>query len=258
MLILLSPAKTLDFNSPQITESASQPYFLEDSTYLIEKLKKLSSKKLEKLFHVSSDLAETNFVRFQEWATPFHIGNSKQAVLAFKGEAYRGLQADLFLEQDFEFAQKHLRILSGLYGVLRPLDLIQPYRLEMGTSWALTPTKKNLYRFWDEKLAEKLNASETEGPIINLASNEYFKAVNTKSLQREVINCHFKDLKGDEYKMLMTYAKNARGLMARFIIKNKLTSAEDLKAFNLQGYSFNPRLSETNELVFTRDQVPTT
>lgn len=258
MLILLSPAKTLNFDSPHVTESASQPFFLEDASYLVGKLKKLSAKQLEKLFNVSSDIAEQNFVRYQEWNTPFHNGNAWQAVLAFKGEVYRGLQADLFLEQDFEFAQKHLRILSGLYGVLRPLDLIQPYRLEMGTSWAITSTKKNLYRYWEDRLAETLNTSETEGPIVNLASNEYFKAVNTKALKREVFTCHFKDLKDDEYKTIMTYAKHARGLMARFIIKNKLTSVEDLKAFDLQGYSFNPRLSEGNELVFTRDQVPTT
>ncbi|MDG1780573.1 MAG: peroxide stress protein YaaA [Flavobacteriales bacterium] len=258
MLILLSPAKTLDPKNQGITESASQPLFLEEADYLVNKLKKFSAKKLEKMYKVSPDIAAENHERFQMWSAPFHLGNSRQAVLTFKGEVYRGLQAEHFLEQDFEFAQKHLRILSGLYGVLRPLDLMQAYRLEMGTSWAVSPTKKNLYKFWGNKLTDKLNNSETQGPIINLASNEYFKAVNTKELNREIITCHFKDNKNGEYKALMTYAKHARGLMARFIIKNKLTNPEDLKAFDLQGYSFNPRLSETNELVFTRDQVPTT
>lgn len=257
MLIVISPAKTLDFQSQTNTESASQPKQLQDAEYLVSKLKHFSPKKLEKLFNVNSEIAQENFNRFQEWHLPFHLGNSRQAVLAFKGEVYRGLRAETFTDPDFEFAQKHLRILSGLYGYLRPLDLIQPYRLEMGTKWAVTPTKKDLYAYWGSKITDMINESATDGPLINLASNEYFKAIKTKELKREVITCHFKDFKDGEYKSLMTYAKHARGLMARYIIRNQISDPEMLKGFNVQGYSYNEKLSTPNELTFTRDQIPT-
>ncbi|MBI1268629.1 MAG: peroxide stress protein YaaA [Cryomorphaceae bacterium] len=257
MLIVISPAKTLDFQSEPNTESASQPKLLDDAAYLVSKLQKFSSKKLEKLFHVNSSIADENYQRFQEWHLPFHLGNSRQAVLAFKGEVYRALRADNFTDPDFEFAQKHLRILSGLYGYLKPLDLIQPYRLEMGTSWAVTPTKRNLYSFWGSKVTDMINESATDGPLINLASSEYFKVIKTKELKRDIITCHFKELKDGEYKVLMTYAKHARGLMARYIIRNQISDPELLKGFNVQGYTFNEKLSTPSELTFTRDQIPT-
>lgn len=256
MLIVLSPAKTLDFESELVTESASQPLFLDDAAYLVSKLRKFSGKKLEAMYKVSPEIAELNRERFATWSTPFHLGNARQAVLAFTGEAYRGLNASNFTDPDFEFAEKHLYILSGLYGLLRPLDLIQPYRLEMGTSWSITPSKKNLYAYWKDKVTAVLNESDVDGPLVNLASNEYFKAIDTAALNREIITCHFKDLKGDDYKTVMTYAKNARGLMARFIIRNKITQVEDLKAFDKNGYRFNPQLSTEKDLVFTRDQAP--
>lgn len=256
MLIVISPAKTLDFESELVTESASQPLFLDQSEYLVEKLKKFSSKKLQELFKVSPELADLNRQRFLEWSRPFHAGNSRQAVLAFKGEVYRGLNAENFTEPDFEFAEKHLYILSGLYGILRPLDLIQPYRLEMGTSWAITPKTKNLYAYWSDLVTKTINEAPVEGPLINLASNEYFKAIDTKKLEREVITMQFKDFKNGEYKALMTYAKNARGLMARYIIRNQITAVEDLKGFDRQGYTYNTQLSSEKDLVFTRDQAP--
>lgn len=256
MLIVISPAKTLDFESELITESASQPLFLDQAEFLVNKLKKFSGKKLEELYKVSPDIAEENRQRFAQWHRPFHAGNARQAVLAFKGEVYKGLNPTNFNDPDFEFAEKHLFILSGMYGILRPLDLIQPYRLEMGTSWAVSTKFKNLYEYWSETVTGVLNNSDIEGPLINLASNEYFKAIDGKSLNRDVITCHFRDLRNGEYKPLMTYAKNARGLMTRFIIRNKLTDIEHLKAFDKQGYTYNYQLSTEKDLVFTRDQAP--
>jgi cytoplasmic iron level regulating protein YaaA (DUF328/UPF0246 family) len=257
MLIVLSPAKTLDFESELVTESASQPLFLDKSEYLVNKLKKFSGKKLQTLFNVNPDIAEENRQRFSSWHRPFHLGNARQAVLAFKGEVYRGLNAANFNDPDFEFAEKHLFILSGLYGILRPLDLIQPYRLEMGTSWEITPKTKNLYGYWSESVTSVLNKTDHDGPLLNLASNEYFKVIDQKQLNREIITCHFKDLRNGEYKPLMTYAKHARGLMTRFVIRNKITDPELLKGFDKQGYLFNSKLSTEKDLVFTRDQAPT-
>lgn len=256
MIILLSPAKTLDFESELVNESASQPLFLDQAEYLVNKLKKFSGKKLEDLFDVNSEIAELNRQRFAQWHRPFHAGNARQAVLAFTGEVYRGLNPTNFNDPDFEFAEKHLYILSGLYGILRPLDLIQPYRLEMGTSWAITPKTKNLYEYWSETVTQVINKSRTEGPVMNLASNEYFKVVDQKSIDREVYTCNFKDLKNGEYKALMTYVKHARGLMARYIIRNKITDIEALKAFDKLGYTYNAKLSSEKDLVFTRDQAP--
>lgn len=256
MLIVISPAKTLDFESETISESASQPLFLDEAEFLVNKLKRFSVKKLEAMYSANNDIATTNKHRFNEWERPFHAGNSRQAVLAFKGEVYRGLNAETLNDPDFEFAEKHLFILSGLYGILRPLDLIQPYRLEMGTRWEISKDFKNLYAYWGDKIAEVLNDSIEEGPIINLASNEYFKAVNTKALKRDVIQCHFKDLKNGEYKALMTYAKHARGLMARWIIREQITDPKNLIAFDGMGYTYNSNLSTDKDLVFTRDQAP--
>lgn len=256
MIVLLSPAKTLDFESEAVTSSASQPEFLEEASQLIAKLKKLSSKQIQSLMSVNPDIAELNVQRFQTWETPFHNGNAKQAMLSFTGEVYRGLNANTFNEPDFEFAQAHIRILSGLYGVLKPLDLIQPYRLEMGTSLKYSAKVSNLYQFWGDKIKEYFESENIENQaIINLSSNEYFKSIRPKEIKNRIIHCHFKDFKDGEYKMLMTYAKNARGAMARYIVKNQIESIEGLKGFDLNGYSFNANLSDETNFTFTRDQI---
>jgi uncharacterized protein len=257
MLLVISPAKTLDFETEAPIQSSSHPEFLEDSSYLVSKLKKFSSKKLQKLFSVNPDIAGLNVQRFNEWHTPFHAGNSKQAMYAFTGEVYRGLKPELFGEPDLEYAQTHLRILSGLYGILKPLDLIQAYRLEMGTSWAVTATKRNLYSYWSDRLRKNLEADADDDVLINLASIEYFKALQPSKLKLKVYNIHFRDLKNGEYKSLMTYAKRARGKMARYIIRHHLTEVDQLKWFDLWGYVYNAKLSTTYDLVFTRDQIPT-
>ncbi|NQX92211.1 MAG: peroxide stress protein YaaA [Flavobacteriales bacterium] len=253
MIVLLSPAKTLDFETEPVTTSASQPVFQEETQYLVQKLRKLSSKQIGKLMSVNPEIADTNYQRYQQFEDKFHGGNSKQAMLAFTGEVYRGLNATVFSEPEFEFAQQHIRILSGLYGVLKPLDLIQPYRLEMGTRLKVTAKKTNLYHYWGDTLRETLDEEANGAPILNLASNEYFKAAKEKELKSPVYHCQFQDFKNGEYKTLMTYAKNARGAMARYIIKNSITDINDIKSFDLNGYKYNDRLSEGNTFYFTRD-----
>ena len=255
MLIVLSPAKRLDYDSvPKITEF-SQPDFLEDSEYLVGKLKKLSSRQLKNMMGVSNEIAELNKDRFEEWNRPFDLDNSKQAIFAFKGDVYLGLDADTFNKKDINFAQNHLRILSGLYGLLRPLDLMQAYRLEMGTRFKVTAAKTNLYKYWDDKITMGINQTMNDigsNELVNLASAEYFKSVKPKLLDKKIITPHFKEEKNGEYKMLMAFAKKARGLMASFIIKNKITNSLDMKDFNLEGYKFSKALSNDNEWVFTR------
>jgi len=255
MIAILSPAKTLDFESALPTEKHTQPDLIDESSYLANKLRKLSARQIKKMMSVSADLADLNHQRYQTWSTPFTPENARQAIYAFKGEAYRGLDAGSYSEDDLDFAQDHLLILSGLYGLLRPLDLMQPYRLEMGTRWAVTPKKRNLYSYWDNRLTEAINAAlETHSnqTLINLASNEYFKAIQPAQLKGDLITCHFKDAKGGEYKTIMTFAKQARGLMAQYSIKNKIDRPEGLKEFDLEGYSYNDRLTENNDWVFTR------
>jgi cytoplasmic iron level regulating protein YaaA (DUF328/UPF0246 family) len=206
------------------------------------------------LMSISPKLGELNANRFQTWQLPFTPGNAKQALLAFKGDVYTGLDADTFSESDFAFSQKHLRILSGLYGVLKPLDLIQPYRLEMGTKLG-NARGPNLYHFWDNKLTESLDKEleSDDNVLINLASNEYFKSVKVKSLKARMITPVFKDMKNGQYKMISFYAKKARGLMSAYIIKNKLEEVESLKGFDSEGYCFNPDMSKGDEWVFTRN-----
>ena len=258
MIVILSPAKTLDFKTESVTGSMSQPLFQDDIAYLVGKLKKLSVKQIASLMKVSNEIAELNYQRFQGFDSEFHGGNSKQAVLAFTGEVYRGLAASTFSEPNFEFAQKHLRILSGLYGVLRPLDMIQPYRLEMGSRLQINPNEIGLYNYWGDRLRLNLEEQTSDSFILNLASNEYLKGAQPKKLQVPLINCHFKELRGKEYKPLMTYAKNARGAMAKYIIKNEITDIEGVKGFDLNGYRYHESLSKNNELTFTRDKIPTT
>jgi len=255
MKLVISPAKTLDFESAPVTKTHSNPSFLANSQQLIDQLKELSQADVASLMKLSDKLAALNVARFGSWETPFTPENAKQAILAFKGDVYTGLDAEHFSEDDFSFAQDHLRILSGLYGLLKPLDLIQPYRLEMGTKFA-NSRGKNLYEFWDMLLTDTLNkefSNEKEPVLINLASNEYFKAIKVKSLQAEIITPVFKDWKNGQYKMISFYAKKARGLMAAYIIKNRLKDPEQLKCFDSEGYYFSQEQSTGNEWFFLRD-----
>jgi cytoplasmic iron level regulating protein YaaA (DUF328/UPF0246 family) len=228
---------------------------LKDSAMLIDRMREFAPDDLVNLMGVSQKIAELNTQRFMNWQMPFTKKNAKQALLAFKGDVYTGLNAETFTEDDFEFAQQHLRILSGLYGVLRPLDLIQPYRLEMGTK--LTNDKgKNLYEFWDKKPTQALNKQLTSldsSTVINLASNEYFNAIDKSGLKANIITPVFKDYKNGKYKIISFYAKKARGLMSAYIIKNKLQEPSQIKKFNVDGYYFEPQGSTENEWLFLRD-----
>ena len=255
MLIVISPAKSLDFETAPVTSKHTIPEFLEDSEKLIGKLKKMSPGQLSKLMNISKDLGELNFQRFQNWHLPFTPENAKQAVLAFNGDVYQGLQASGLTTEQLELAQSRLRILSGLYGLLRPLDLIQPYRLEMGTKLNYYRSK-DLYAFWNPAITRKVNeAVEASGGrvLLNLASNEYFKSIDKKKLNAEIVTPEFKDFKNGTYKMISFFAKKARGMMTRFILENNITEVEHLQAFNNDGYNFNPRLSKPGKPVFTRE-----
>ena len=254
MLVVISPAKTLDFETSPTIQDYSVPNFLDDSEKIIKKLRSLSKKKIKELMNISDKLVDLNKARYEQWDRQFSPEHAKQAVLAFKGDVYQGLEAESFSEEDFAFAQKHLRILSGLHGVLKPLDLIRPYRLEMGTKLPVG-RRKDLYHFWDTKVTDVLNNDFQDNGahiLVNLASNEYFKVVQPKVLDAEVITPVFKDLKGDQYKVISFFAKKARGMMAAFIIKNKISNVEDIKSFDTDGYIFNADLSHGNEWVFTR------
>ena len=258
MLTVISPAKSLDFESPLATKRKTQPQFLEQSQALIDELKGLAPQDIASLMKLSDKLAVLNYDRFQEFNTPFTPANARQALLAFRGDVYLGLDADTLSNDDFQFAQKHLRILSGLYGVLRPLDLIQPYRLEMGTKFE-NKVGKNLYAFWGEQLnlhIQKELKKHEQPVLINLASNEYFKAIKAKQLPYRIVTANFKDLKNGQYKMISFFAKKARGLMSRFIIQNQIDHPEGLKDFNLAGYYFDKKSSTEDDLVFLRDEVP--
>lgn len=256
MKILLSPAKSIDFSNKHSSKVSSLPTFLSESEYLINKLKKLNVKKIQKLMGVSSEIANLNYNRFQEWSLPFNEVNSRSAADIFTGAAYQGLDFLSLSEADRSYGQESLRILSGLYGVLKPLDLIQPYRLEMGTRFAVTPKNKNLYLFWGDKLCDNLNLELSNDPnevLVNCASSEYFKAAKLNNIKSKVITPIFKDKsKNGEYKVIMTFAKKARGLMTRYIIQNRISKIEDLKGFNLEGYSFVANESNDNEIVFLR------
>lgn len=256
MLILISPAKTLDYETPPTTKKSTQPAMLDDSQVLIDELRELAPQDISTLMHISDKLGTLNYDRYQSWSQPFSEDNAKQAVLAFKGDVYTGLDAEALSVGELNFAQKHLRILSGLYGLLRPLDLMQPYRLEMGTKFT-NSRGKNLYEFWGNRITEAVNkqlkALKSE-EVVNLASNEYFKSVKPKELKAELITPIFKDKKNGEYKIISFYAKKARGLMSAYAIKNSISKASELKTFNVDGYSFNDALSEGNNWVFTREE----
>jgi len=254
MIIVISPAKSLYENCPIQLENFTSADFLPEAEKIVSVLKKKKPAQLAKLMDISSKLAEQNFHRFQEWSLPFTPENSWQAVLMFNGDVYQGMKAETFTPAEFDTAQQHLRILSGVYGLLKPLDLIQPYRLEMGTSISIA-RKKNLYDFWKTKITSRLNQelSETgQKELINLASNEYFSAIDTKKLKARIITPAFKEHKNGQYQMVSFFAKKARGLMSRFIIQNQISDPEEMKAFDLDGYYFNNQISKGDNWVFTR------
>lgn len=254
MLTIISPAKTLDFQTEPVTSQYTHPAFLDESEKLVTKLKKMKPGKLTSLMNISGALANQNYERFQLWQRPFTPENSKQAVLAFNGDVYAGLVAPTLSEETLMLAQKKLRILSGLYGVLRPLDLIQPYRLEMGTPIG-AGRSKDLYAFWSKKITNEITKAIGESGsniLVNLASNEYYKSIDSKKLKTVIITPSFKDMKNGEYKFITFFGKKARGLMTRFILENDIDREEDLQAFDSDGYAYNPRLSKPGKPVFTR------
>jgi cytoplasmic iron level regulating protein YaaA (DUF328/UPF0246 family) len=256
MLLLLSPAKSLDYETPALEVSHTLPQFVGESAQLIDVLRPQSPSQIAQLMDLSDSLAALNAARYEAWRPKFTAKNSKQAVLAFDGDVYDGLSAKTLKPKDLEWAQDHLCILSGLYGVLRPLDWMQPYRLEMGT--ALTnPRGKNLYQFWGSRIAENLNErlqKDKVPVVINLASQEYFKAVDTQVLKARVIECVFEDYKGGKYKVISFFAKRARGLLARYAIQKQIKNPEKLKEFDAEGYGFVAAASDENRWVFRRRQ----
>ncbi|GED23002.1 peroxide stress protein YaaA [Halomonas halmophila] len=256
MLSVISPAKKLDFETPPTTARHTQPDYLEHSQTLIDIMRDKSPQEISRLMGVSDKIAGLNAARFADWHTPFTPENAKPAAQAFQGDVYVGLEAENFDEADNDFAQDHLRILSGLYGLLRPLDLIQPYRLEMGTKLA-NPAGQDLYAFWRDELTTALNqaiAQSGSRVLVNLASNEYFKSIDPPRLDARIITPVFKDEKNGQYKIISFYAKKARGLMAAWMIRQRLDDAEALKHFDVAGYRFNAAMSEGNTLVFCRDE----
>lgn len=254
MLIVLSPAKTLDYDTPPTTDIHSQPDFVKHSAELIDTLRELSPTQIASLMQVSDALAVLNAGRYASWSPKFTKKNSKQAILAFNGDVYEGLDAPSLKPRQLEYAQSHIRILSGLYGVLRPLDLMQPYRLEMGTKLA-NPRGKDLYAFWGELVTDRLNevlADQKSKVLMNLASEEYFKVVKPKRLKVPVISPVFEDWKNGKYKVISFYAKRARGLMARYAAVNGINKAEDLKEFDWEGYAFDKKASTEDSWLFRR------
>ena len=254
MLIVLSPAKTLDYETRLRTRKFSEPDFLDHSQRLVDTLQKYSTKRLQGLMNISPDLAELNGERFQTWQQPFSPDNARQAVYAFKGDVYTGLEAENLDSKDMAWAQNHLRILSGLYGLLRPLDLMQPYRLEMSTSLK-TRRGKNLYEFWGDRITDALNdqlSSIRSNTLVNLASNEYFKSVRPKKLEGDIVTPAFRDWNKGEYRMIGFFAKKARGRMASWIIRNRVTDPLELLAFEEDGYRFSEADSLPGKPVFLR------
>lgn len=254
MLIVISPAKTLDFDTAPSTDKHSKPDFLRHSRQLIDVLRDRSPDEISSLMGISSKLADLNYQRYTDWHTPFTPANAKQAVLAFKGDVYVGLEVDEYSERDFDYAQKHLRILSGLYGLLRPLDLIQPYRLEMGTSLT-NPKGKDLYEFWGKRLTNALNcAIEQENPkvLFNLASQEYWGAIQADAIDARIVTPNFKDWKNGKYKFISFHAKKARGMMSSYLIKTRVKSVKQAREFDWGGYTFNPGMSDGDAWTFTR------
>ncbi|MFT6177699.1 MAG: cytoplasmic iron level regulating protein YaaA (DUF328/UPF0246 family) [Akkermansiaceae bacterium] len=256
MIVLLSPAKSLDYESPLLTKRATKPRFVEDSAELISQLRKLSVGKVGELMSISEKLAQLNYDRFASWEEEFTKENSRAAILAFTGDVYQGMTLAEWTKEDFDTAQKRVRILSGLYGVLRPLDLMQAYRLEMGTKFA-NKRGKNVYEFWGSALTDSLNTDLKKSGsnyVVNLASNEYFSAVKKKELAGELITPVFRDEKNGTYKIISFFAKKARGMMADFIVRNGVTDPKELQKFKTAGYRFSKKDSDEKMLVFLRKE----
>ncbi len=256
MIITLSPSKGQDFDSPTPSTIYTLPEQLEDSQLLVNEAKKLDMEAVRELMDVSENISNLNVQRFQDWSMPFDTNNAKAALFAFKGDVYSGIQKDKYDDGDLTYAQDHLRILSGLYGALRPMDLIQPYRLEMKTKLP-NPRGDNLYQFWGESITEKLNESlkdQEEKTLVNLASNEYYKSVKPKMIDGKILNISFKEVKEGKSRILAVYAKKARGMMTDFILRNRIERSEDIKDFGTAGYSFSKAESSDNQWVFTRPQ----
>tara|TARA_Y100000389_G_scaffold53333_1_gene49204 strand:- start:9063 stop:9827 length:765 start_codon:yes stop_codon:yes gene_type:complete len=254
MITLLSPSKKLNFDTQNIVQDYTQCDFISSAEQLALEAKNLSENDLRELMGISDNLAKLNRERFDRWSLPFSISNAKQAILAFNGGVYSGLNAENFKDDDFKFAQNHVRILSGLYGILKPLDLIQPYRLEMGISFK-NKRGKNLYEFWKDDLTENLNnsiKSHKDRTIINCASIEYFSAIDLKKFDGNVLSVAFKEYRNDELKFISFNAKKARGMMTRFIVNNKIDTSDSLKDFNYDNYKFDQKLSDKFSYVFTR------
>ncbi|MEO9806093.1 MAG: peroxide stress protein YaaA [Reichenbachiella sp.] len=255
MITVISPAKTLDFDNNTKFDHHTFPRFSPQTNRLIRELRQKKSHEIQSLMNVSENIADLNVRRYKDYRREHTADNSKPSIHAFKGDVYIGLDVNQLDDEDLNFSQKHLRILSGLYGLLRPMDIIQPYRLEMGTSLSVGehPT---LYKYWNDqivKLIHKDLKEQDDNVIVNLASNEYFKAIYRKSLKARVIHIEFLDLKNDKYKVISFFAKKARGMMARYIIKNRINEAEQLKGFDYEGYYFDPKASTEDQLVFKRD-----
>lgn len=256
MLFVVSPAKNLDYETPAVTDVASQPRMLDDAELLVKRARELSPQELGSLMKISDKLAGLNAARFSEWQRPFTADNAKQAMFAFNGDVYSGLDANTLSTEAFEYAQAHMRILSGLYGVLRPLDLMQAYRLEMGSKLS-NSRGKDLYEFWGDKVTAQLNADMQQNGdtlLLNLASNEYFKTVKPAKLNATLITPVFKDTKNGQLKVISFYAKKARGMMARYILETQAQTVDDLKHFDAAGYSYNTALSTDSAPVFTRPE----
>lgn len=254
MLSVISPAKTLDFESACPSHRVSECDYLDSADELITELRHLSKARLADLMDISPALAELNYQRYREWSLPLTEDNARAAIFAFKGDVYTGLTLDTYSGSDLKFAQKHLRILSGLYGLLRPLDLMFPYRLEMGTALK-TKRGKTLYEFWGDRLSEGVNAALAKSGsdvLVNLASQEYFKAVSPAKLKGRIVTPHFKEKKNGEYKIVSFFAKKARGMMVDYLIKNAINEPEPMKSFDTDGYRFNPALGDSDNWVFTR------
>ena len=254
LVTIISPAKKLDYSPVEKNIDSTIPSLLEHSNELIKDLKSLNPQEVSSLMSLSDKLGALNYERFQEWETPFTKSNSKQAILAFKGDVYQGLDAESLSETELIWAQKHVRILSGLYGILKPMDLMQAYRLEMGTKFA-TKRGDNLYDFWNSIITDELNKnfSSDNSCLLNLASNEYFKSINVSELKANVISPVFMDKKNGKYKIISFFAKKARGLMTRYVIKNRIEDITDIQNFEEGGYFFSEAMSEDNKPVFCRD-----
>ena len=256
MLITLSPSKGQDFEEASLSKKYTKPVDLKDSELLIKELRKIKSKKLQQMMAISEKIATLNVDRYKTFTTPFTTKNAKQAIFAFKGDVYGGLDLSAFKEEDYAYAQDHLRILSGLYGCLRPMDLIQPYRLEMKTKLK-NDRGENLYQFWDDRITKSINKElkkQKEAVLVNLASNEYFKSVKPKLLEGRLLNINFKETKAGKTRIVAIFAKRARGMMADFIIRNRIEKAEDLKKFKMCGYKFDKGLSDDKQWTFERPQ----